>query len=212
MRLLVLLASLLPAACGDGTAELTEAERSLVETLQFDAELMASIRAKGQSFEQLQGESADWEAYPAAGLTVTTKPAKGRATLRRIRKLLEGSDYTAYLHNVEFGNGPDTIAILKGGDPYDYLALVRTNGINYDLTHETVLERYREWDERYGFRLTGAGRDWLDATFTQPPEDWLAFAQEVDEFCPDLVDQGTGDVAALAKEMRRANSLYLWWD
>jgi hypothetical protein len=40
----------------------------------------------------------------------------------------------------------------------------------------------------------------------------VAFAREVYAFCPDVVDQGTGAVEALAAEMSRTNTLYLWWD
>jgi Domain of unknown function (DUF4253) len=58
----------------------------------------------------------------------------------------------------------------------------------------------------------GAGQDWIEAEFASYPEDWLAFANDVYEFCPDVVDQGASDVATLAAEMRRSNTLYLWWD
>ena len=75
-----------------------------------------------------------------------------------------------------------------------------------------VLERYRNWDEKYGLRLNGAGMDWLFAEFENPPSDWTAFAREVYEFCPDVVDQGTGSVESLASEMKRMRGVYLWWD
>ena len=39
-----------------------------------------------------------------------------------------------------------------------------------------------------------------------------AFAREVYAFCPDVVDQGTETVEALAAEMKQENTVYLWWD
>jgi len=39
-----------------------------------------------------------------------------------------------------------------------------------------------------------------------------AFAEEVYQFCPDVVDQGAGSIDALAEEMKRTNALFLWWD
>jgi hypothetical protein len=80
------------------------------------------------------------------------------------------------------------------------------------LDHAKVLERYTQWAEKYGLRLVGAGSDWIEAEFTRPPSDWKVFAAEVYEFCPDVVDQGTGSVPALAEEMKAQNAVYLWWD
>ncbi len=54
--------------------------------------------------------------------------------------------------------------------------------------------------------------DWLQAEFVTPPSDWNSFAQEVYEFCPDVVDQGTGSVEALSLELQQMNGVYLWWD
>ena len=56
----------------------------------------------------------------------------------------------------------------------------------------------------------GAGLDWMEARFVNPPKDFTLFAKEVYDFCPDVVDQGTETVDALAKEMQRTNTLYLW--
>src|SRR5688572_6738763 len=40
-----------------------------------------------------------------------------------------------------------------------------------------------------------------DDDFPVMPTDLAAFAAEVNAFCPDIVNQGTGDVPSLAKEM-----------
>jgi len=90
-------------------------------------------------------------------------------------------------------------------------------GTNADTSHdhpdhEAVIEQYRQWEKQYDLKLVGAGQDWLEAEIRNPPKDWLAFANEVYEFCPDIVDQGTGDVASLAEEMKRSGVVYLWWD
>jgi hypothetical protein len=60
--------------------------------------------------------------------------------------------------------------------------------------------------------LVGAGGEWLEARLRTPPPDWQAFAKEVAAFCPNVVDQCTGDVATLAKEMAENNSVYCSWD
>ena len=42
--------------------------------------------------------------------------------------------------------------------------------------------------------------------------DAAVLARRMYRFCPDIVDQGTGTVAALAKELEQTNELFLWWD
>ena len=54
--------------------------------------------------------------------------------------------------------------------------------------------------------------DFVEAVFVKQPAGMDAFAREVYEFCPDVVEQGVGTVKALADEMRRSGTLYLWWD
>ena len=90
--------------------------------------------------------------------------------------------------------------------------MVSPRGDNYDVTHEDVVEQYKAWDEQYGLTLVGAGFDWIEARMSKPADDWRAFADEVYEICPDVVDQGTGDVDALAAEMQKVETLFLWWD
>jgi hypothetical protein len=75
-----------------------------------------------------------------------------------------------------------------------------------------VLARVKKWDERYGLDIQAAGHDWMEARFKRPPPDMDIFASEVHKFCPDVVDQGTGSVQELAREMKQINGVYLWWD
>ena len=75
-----------------------------------------------------------------------------------------------------------------------------------------VIARMRQWENRYSFDIIAVGFDFVEAIFTRPPADMYSFAREVYSFCPDVVDQGTGTVEALADEMRRSNRLFLWWD
>ena len=178
----------------------------------FDRGLMIRVKTSGLAFERLIGVTPDLEDAPTKGVVLVTEPGRGHHVLRAVRGKLEGSPYAAYLYDDGFGRTPDRIAILETHDDYDYLAVVRPDGINYDLDHEKVLERYRQWDAAYGLALVGAGQDWIEADIQARPSDWLAFAREVYEFCPDVVDQGTNDVESLAREMRERSFLYLWWD
>ena len=198
--------------CTGGKAQLAPDARALVLELGFDEALMANVARAGESIERLVGVTADFESIPANGIVIVTAPDAGRRALIAIRNTLSESEYSAYLNDVAFGFDADRVAVVRSRNDYEYFAIVRTDGINYDLEHEDVIARYRQWDGRYGLSLIGAGQDWLEAEFQDPPDDWLAFAEEVYAFCPDVVDQGTGDVETLAREMQTSNSVYLWWD
>jgi hypothetical protein len=209
MRLLMIVALLL---CGCAAAEppLTEAETAVASAAGVDAAIALKARSAGTSIERLVAITEDDE-VPGPGIVVLTKPSAGREVLQKLRKDLAGTPYRAYLRDDGFGHGPDRIAVAKVDD-FGYLALVRTDGINQDIEHEVVLERYKAWNAKYGLELVGAGQDWLEARLVRPPADWNAFAKEVYAFCPDVVDQGTDSVDVLAKEMQRDNLVFLWWD
>jgi hypothetical protein len=197
--------------CAAARPTLSAQEARLASDTGIPADIAAKARVHGSSLERLVGMTTDFEEKPVMGLELNTAPAKGREKLRALRAQLAGTGYAAYLHDDRFGQGPDKIAIIKGGDE-DYLAIVRTDGINYDLDHPRVMARYRQWKKQYGLKLRGAGHDWLEAEFVKPPRDWKQFAEEVYAFCPDVVDQGTGTAEALATEMQKSGTVYLWWD
>ena len=60
--------------------------------------------------------------------------------------------------------------------------------------------------------LTGIGFDWVQGRFLAGVSDASALARRFYAFCPDIVNQGTGSVEALAQELRRSSTLYCWWD
>lgn len=191
---------------------LTREEARLVSELGFDAALMQRIKASGTGFERLKALNDNGDEVPAAGLVLLTAPKQGESVVQSLRRGFAGTGYQAWLNDNAYGYRPDKVAILKTRDDYTYLAIAHTDGINWDLTHDQVVARYREWTPKYGLVLTGAGMDWLSARITKPPADWAAFAAEVAKFCPDIVEQGTGDVPSLTREMRESRVLYLWWD
>jgi hypothetical protein len=139
-----------------------------------------------------------------------TEP-RAREAVAKLREAL-GPGYVVFASEQNFGNGHDRVAVLRSRDPFDALRTMATNGTNYEIDTDSIITRLREWDRRYGLRIVGAGLDWTEAELVRDPRDWLAFAREVYEFCPDVVDQGTETVEALAEEIKKSRTVYLWWD
>lgn len=208
-KLALIVCSLLLFAC---EAELNDQERDLAADIGLDEGLALRIRSHADSYEQFYGLSENYEATKIDGLLVHSSANDVFSSLNEIRNELNGSAYIAYLYQRGFGFGTDDIAVVPVENDYEYLEIVRISGINYDISHDDVVARYREWDSKYGLALLGANFEWLEAEINSPPEDWLRFAEEVYEFCPDVVDQGVGTVEALADELQRSGHLYLWWD
>ncbi len=74
-------------------------------------------------------------------------------------------------------------------------AIVRkahTGGPNYGLDTDAIIERLTKWQSLCTFSVTGAEHDSVDIKFETLPQDMDAFVRDLYEFCPDLVDQGTG--------------------
>lgn len=214
-RALLALTALLTGlnACSQEPRALTTAEQELLREVGFDEPtVMASIASVGGPVQRLMGLSDGGEAVPAPGVTVELSENRVSRELARLRAELGPLGFGVYQAEQSFGFEPDRLAIVSGTDPYGFLRIVRIDGINYDLEHEAVVAKLREWDGRYGLDYLGAGLDWVNARFRTPPSDMAAFAQEVYAFCPDVVDQGTETVERLADEMRRSGTLYCWWD
>jgi len=104
------------------------------------------------------------------------------------------------------------LAVIKGKSDTEILKWRQTNGINYDIDNDSIISKLQEWKSKNDFILLGAGMDWLQIQFIYQTPDFAEFAKEVYEFCPDIVDQGIGDVEKLAPEMKRMNGVFLWWD
>jgi uncharacterized protein DUF4253 len=110
------------------------------------------------------------------------------------------------------GRAGDRVALFPGRDPYRILVLVGTNGWNYDIGPDSVAAWLRALERDQPFALTGIGFDSVEGRFTREIAEAEASARCFNEFCPDIVTQGTGSVAALARELRRTKLLYCWWD
>ena len=174
--------------------------------------LALAMRRYAGDLRRLEGvDTVSYEPMLAAGLTAAVPEEHAGMVMELLRQRVDAG-FLVFRSEMNFGHGPDRVAMLRAADPFAPVVVMGTTGVNYGITTGMLLERLRAWDARYGLRIVGASLEWVEAEFVRQPEDMLAFAREVYDFCPDVVDQGTGTVQALAEEMRRTNTLYLWWD
>ncbi len=128
-------------------------------------------------------------------------------------RLLESGCYV-FLYDQHFGhNGkPDELWILPTRQKFAVMAFTGVDAPNYEIDNYIVIRWLQKLERDHPFWLTGCGRDFLSGQFIAPLSDPDDMAERMYVFCPDIVDQGTGTLEALAAELRNTNQLYFWWD
>ena len=107
---------------------------------------------------------------------------------------------------------PDRVALFPRSDRYEILRLMGTNGWNYGIGPDSIVAWLKALERNHPFVLTGMGFDWVEGRFRSAVGDGDALARRFYAFCPDVVNQGTETVDALARELGESQQLYCWWD
>jgi hypothetical protein len=102
--------------------------------------------------------------------------------------------------------------VAGANNQFDILRIAASDAVNYGKDTEDLVRILRSWDERFGIDIYAAQSDTIQLKLKSVPKDMKAFANEVYEFCPDIVDQGVGDVEKLAAEIAATKTVFLWWD
>jgi hypothetical protein len=202
----------------------TANERHYCDSLDIDTSLIIELKKISNSpiepfhyslARQYQnGTETEIDPILLQGLIFKETTRNTEFILAKLYDTFNKKGYTLFVVDKNFGieNKPDVMGILKTADKYEVLAQIQTDGINYDIDTDSLIKIIKSFDAKYSLSLVGAGGDWCEFTINKAPADWMAFAEEAYKVCPDIVDQGTETVKALATEMKRTNRLYFWWD
>jgi Domain of unknown function (DUF4253) len=104
------------------------------------------------------------------------------------------------------------LVVAPGKDQFDILRVAASDAVNFGMLTEDLIRELRDWDREFGVDIGQADTDTIVLELKSLPKDINAFAKRVYKFCPDIVDQGTGDIAGLANVIRKTRQVYLWWD
>ena len=125
---------------------------------------------------------------------------------------LAGTAAVQHAQHFGIGGHGDRVALFPRADRYEILRLMGTDGWNYDIGPDSIVTWLRALERDHSFVLTGMGFDWVEGRFRSAIGDADALARRFYAFCPDVVDQGTETVDALAQELGESQRLYCWWD
>lgn len=74
---------------------------------------------------------------------------------------------------------------------------------------------HKAWEERYGSRIVSFGGDTIECVVTAPPAnatEAMQIAWEHYLYAPDIVEQGTDTIGALAESLLHSKYWFFWWD
>ncbi len=145
-----------------------------------------------------------------SGFSVRT--GKADELIARLSPSLRAEGFLVFRSQHNFGSVPDVVTVVRGATSYDILKIQKTEAPRRRLDTGAIITWLRKQQRVGSFMVTGAGADWLEASFVRPPKDMNAFARRVAAFAPDVLTDHRGRIDDLAKSMERENGFSLWWD
>jgi hypothetical protein len=181
--------------------------------IKFDRQVVIMVKEiTHERIGRLVGFDAEGYQIIAPGVVVSVPEDKTESYLSLLRQKLQPLHYMAFVVEINSGIKADKIGVLKGTDEYEILRIMHTDGDDYGISNQDVIDWLKELEKKALFTIIGADSDWVEIEFRTLPRDLKAFAAEVYDFCPDAVDEGPGSVDELVKEIKKTNRLFLWWD
>ena len=129
---------------------------------------------------------------------------------REVRK--EGN--YLFLTNIDYDDDWNEfydLVILPVDDQYELIELIGTDGVNEDVTTEDIITQMKAWDEQVGFEIIYVDYSGIDAHIDHMPEDPDAFAEEVFDFCPWIIEEEFSSKHEYLEELEEDKYFYLWY-
>lgn len=168
----------------------------------------------GQCVREFSTRDFGREAYPQ-GRSVLVPEKQAEHLLNLVRaKLPKGLVAFVGVTNSLAKPKPNGVelVIAAGKDQFDILRVAATDGVNHGLSTQDIIKVLMEWNDEFGIDIWQAETDVVQLRLKALPKDLREFSNRVYRLCPDIVDQGTGDVRKLEKLIAEEKALGLWWD
>lgn len=140
---------------------------------------------------------------------------KAKASILKIQDVL-ADGLTAFIGTTNWlgEQRPEGVEVVIANikDKFDVLAMARSNGINHGIDTKTLAAHLRQLDKALDIRIFHAESDTVGFSYIHAPQNYKVLAEALYKLCPDLVDQGFGNIAALQAGLEKEKLIYLWWD
>jgi hypothetical protein len=224
-KIIILLVSIAIIGCRTNSNKEEISGKGLADSLKFDfsiiRELQRHTSAEMEPFHyslsrEIHEDGSETEVDPIylPGIVFKETAEETESLLEKLHDNFLAKGYTLFTLDRYYGidGRPDVMAILKTADKYDVLSQIKTDGINYDIDNDSLVQIIKVLDAKYSLNLVGASGEWCEFRIDKEPSNWMTLANEAYAICPDIVDQGTGSVEALAEELKKSKRLFFWWD
>lgn len=199
--------------CSAASCPLSTSEEQLAAQIGFDREIARIAKDEAKSpVRRLSGYDEKGYQIMTRGLVVSVPQNRTDQVLAALRARLAPLRAMAFIVDINESIKVDRIGVIKGTDPYEILRVMYTNGAEDDISHEDVIDKLKEWEKKYSFDIIGAEHDWVEIQFRTLPGNIRAFAQEVYDFSPDIVDEDLGTVQELENDLLMTKRLMMWWE
>jgi hypothetical protein len=180
----------------------------------FPDAVRALERLTGAAASPLFGTDSLGDSLFTDGFAVNVSSARAEQLVTAAQPRFLERGFYLFRSEQHFGIGGerDRVALFPRSDPYEILRVMGTNGWNYDIGPDSIAAWLKGLAHNHPFVLTGMGFDWVEGRFDSHIGDAGALARHFHAFCPDIVEQGTETVEALARELAESQRLYCWWD
>ena len=211
---ILIIMGLLNSLFGCGQNKLKDSETNIVKSIGYETTIVEEIKNfSNNPLVQIPKVNEYGEILNDKDNGIAVKidnEDKGYDFIASNKEKFKNKGYNLFLF--ENDESEKFLSLVKNKTDFEVLQWRQTNGINHDIDNKKLISKLNEWKNKYDFVLLGCGMDWLQVKFIGTKPNFAQFAKEVYEFCPDVVDQGTGDVEKLAEEMKKIDGIYLWWD
>ncbi|MCA9791500.1 MAG: DUF4253 domain-containing protein [Candidatus Eremiobacteraeota bacterium] len=147
--------------------------------------------------------------------SVLVEPERAEGLLAKVRAQLP-SGYVAFIGTVHSLADPPAqgteLVVAPGTSQFDILRVAASDAVNYDLSTEDLIRQLQTWDQQVGIDIYQASTDSIGLRLKSVPDALPEFAARVYRLCPDIVDQGLGNIEALQQQIQHQQRLDLWWD
>ncbi|MDP6468164.1 MAG: DUF4253 domain-containing protein [Pirellulaceae bacterium] len=173
----------------------------------------SAVRAVADKFAERNQLSLRVHDDLPALLLFDVADARGQSLVDQHRLEMIKQDWFLFRFAHDARRRQDVIGLLPTSEKYVVLAYLQTDGLNYNISTERIIDWLRQLETEQPFVVTEAGLDYVGGKFLQRVDDPRQLAERMFAFCPDIVDQGVGSVSNLEKELAKPSpQLYLWWD
>ena len=172
-----------------------------------------AVRAVADEFADRNEVSLRVHAQLSALLLFDVPTARGQLLVDQAQAEMIEQGWFLFRFAHDTRRREDVVGLLPTPEKYVVLAYLQTDGLNYNIKTERIINWLERLESENPFVLTEAGLDYVGGRFRQRIGRPDRLAQRMFAFCPDIVDQGVGSVANLEQELAKDSpQLYLWWD